>query len=547
VNVRRVVLAVVAAASMLVAACGSGSGSTQDLERGNTGVVEEDGSARPGGRIVYGLEAESDGWNPSNSKWAPSGLEVARAVFDTLTAYDADLEAQPYLAESLTPNDDYTQWTIRLRPGVTLHSGKPVTAEVVKANFEFLKAAVLTQDAFEPIESFATAGELDVVVNMKRPWVNYPYSLTTQIGVVADPEWLEETERTNPVGTGPFRFREWIPDNRLVVERNPDYWRFDDEGTPLPYLDEVEFRPIPDVDARSASLRSGVLDLMMTSSSEQIRRFIELGENGEFQVFNDVSGETAEAFIQINTMAPPLDDPDARRALALATDTKSYIDVFGYGIVEPARGPFPPSSPWYVETDYPEYDRRAAEQLVEQVAERNGGEFRFAVLGPSEPAGLQALQFIQEQWREVGIDATIEPTEQSQLITRVATGNYQATVWRQFDSPHPLGDSIWWHPNTAKPIGEIALNFARNHNERIGEALDAARETPDRERERELYQQVQRELARDIPYIWLTHTQISVIAANHLVNVVNYSLPEGQKGIELYGGSHPLFQIWRSD
>jgi peptide/nickel transport system substrate-binding protein len=158
---------------------------------------------------------------------------------------------------------------------------------------------------------------------------------------------------------------------------------------------------------------------------------------------------------------------------------------------------------------------------------------------------VQALQFVQEQWRQAGIDAKLEPIEQAQLITRVALGDYQATIWRQFDSPHPLGDSIWWHPNTAYPIGEIGLNFARNDNPRIGEALDEARQTTDPEEEKRLYQEVQRELARDIPYIWLNHTQISVIAANDLVNVVNYTLPGGEKGLELYGGSHPLHQIWR--
>jgi peptide/nickel transport system substrate-binding protein len=544
--VRFVATAVALALALLVSACNdSGNGSPPESESGNAGVIEEDGGARPGGRIVYGLEAESDGWNPSNSKWAPSGLEVARAVFDTITAYDDQLRAQPNLAESLTPNDDYTQWTIRMRPGIVLHNGKPVTAELVKANFEALRASVLTKDAFEPIESFEAANELDLIVNMKRPWVNYPYALTTQIGVVTDPEWLESGEKTNPVGTGPFVFEEWVPDSRLVVRKNADYWRVDEEGTPLPYLDGVEFRPIPDVDARAASLRADNIDLMMTSSSEQILKFRELGQKGEFQVFNNVSGETAEVFIQINTMAPPLDDPDARRALALATDTQAFVDVFGQGLVEPARGPFAATSPWYVETDYPEYDEAAAKELVEQVKARNDGVFSFSLLAPPDASGVQALQFVQEQWRQAGIDAKLEPIEQAQLITRVALGDYQATIWRQFDSPHPLGDSIWWHPNTAYPIGEIGLNFARNDNPRIGEALDEARQTTDPEEEKRLYQEVQQELARDIPYIWLNHTQISVIAANDLVNVVNYTLPGGEKGLELYGGSHPLHQIWR--
>lgn len=547
IRARVLAAAIAVALTLVVAACGSTDPGGSGADGGSAGVVEQSTGARAGGELVYGLEAESDGWNPSNSKWAPSGLMVARAIFDTLTAYDADLNWQPFLAERLTPNPDYTEWRITLRPGVTLHNGKPVDAEVVKANFEFLKSSVLTSSAFEPVASFSTDGPLDVVVTMNRPWVNYPYSLATQIGVVADPEWLASGVKDNPIGTGPFVFESWVPDNKLTVTKNESYWQTDAQGMPLPYLDRVEFRPLPDNDSRAATLEAGGIDVMMTSDANQIVQFKKLAEEGEFQLFNDVSGETAEVFIQLNAMAPPFDDPDARRALALATDTESYVEVQTQGLNEPARGPFAPSSRWYTETDYPQYDKEAAKELVEQVKQRNGGSFSFRILGGSDAAALSGLQLLQEQWREVGIDAQITPTEQAKLITDVALGNYQATAWRQFDSPHPLGDSIWWHPNTAKPIGEIALNFARNKDDRIGAALDEARETPDPQREVELYRNVQRYLAEDIPYIWLYHTQISVVAAPYLVNVVNYTLPTGQKGIELQGGSHPLYQIWRSD
>jgi ABC-type transport system substrate-binding protein len=535
-------LAVIVVFATFCVACGSG---TPSADGGNAGVVEESQGAQPGGELIYGLEAESDGWNPSNSKWAPSGLMVARSVFDTLTAYDADLNVQPFVAESLTPNADYTTWTITLRPDIRLHNGRLVDSEVVKANFDFLKSSILTSAAFEPVDSFSTNGPREVVVQMNRPWVNYPYSLATQIGVVADPEWLASGNNDHPIGTGPFVFEQWTRDSKLTMTKNPDYWQIDDQGIRLPYLDRVEFRPLPDNDSRSATLEAGGIDAMMTSDANQIIRFKRMAEDGEFQVFNDVSGETAEAFIQLNTMAEPFDDPDARRALALATDTKSYVEVRTQGLNEPARGPFSPTSRWYTDTTYPEYDKDAAKKLVEQVKARHGGSFTFRVRGGSDASSLAGLQLLQDQWRQVGIDAQITPIEQARLITDVATGNYQATAWRQFDSPHPLGDSVWWHPNTARPIGEIGLNFARNKDERIGVALDQARETPDRELETQLYRDVQQYLAEDIPYIWLYHTQISVVAAPSLVNVVNYTLPTGQKGIELQGGSHPLYQIWK--
>jgi peptide/nickel transport system substrate-binding protein len=538
------VVAVVLVVTMFATSCSSGDDGPAAPVEGNAGVIEDEGVATPGGEIIYGLEAESDGWNPSNSKWAPAGRQVARAIFDTLTAYDADSIARPNLAESLTPNADYTEWTIAIRAGVLLHNGKPVTAQVVVDNLDFLKSSVLTSAAFEPVDSFAAISELELVARMKRPWVNYPYALTTQIGVVADPDWLRSGEKTNPVGTGPFAFERWIPDNELVVTRNADYWRFDEDGARFPYLDQITFRPLPDSDSRGASLDAGNIDIMQTSTALQIKAYNEASEEGDVQVFSDVSGETSEVFVQLNTMAPPFDDPDARRALALATDADAYVDTMTDGLYEVATGPFPPSSPWYVETDYPEHDLGEARALVDEVKDRNGGEFTFKILGGTSATGLVGLQLLQQQWRSAGIDAQIDPVEQAQLITRVATGDYQATLWRQFESPHPLGDSIWWHPNTATPIPEIALNFARNRNEAIGVALDSARQTTDPATEKRLYQEVQELMNADIPYVWLYHEQISVVADNNLVNVVNYTLPGGEKGLELQEGSHPMWQIW---
>jgi ABC-type transport system substrate-binding protein len=248
-------------------------------------------------------------------------------------------------------------------------------------------------------------------------------------------------------------------------------------------------------------------------------------------------------------MKAPLDNPDARRALSYATDKQAFIETVTGGSYEAANGPFSPSSPWYVETDYPQYDPVKAQELVDKVKAANGGSFAFELVGPPTPDAAKAMQFLQQQWAQFGIDVTIPQIEQAQLIVKVLTGDYQASVWTQFDSPHPLGDSIWWHPMTAKPIPEFALNFARNRDERIGEALDSAREEPDPEKEKAFYQQVQTYLAEDNPYIWLYHTQLSIVAQPQLVNVVNYRLPpnaegEERKGLPIQFGSHPLYQVW---
>ncbi len=248
-------------------------------------------------------------------------------------------------------------------------------------------------------------------------------------------------------------------------------------------------------------------------------------------------------------MKAPFDQVDARRALSYATDKDEFIDVVAGGRYEAANGPFSPSSPWFIETDYPQYDPVKAQELVDKVKAANGGRFAFELVGPPTPDAARAMQFLQQQWSEFGIEVTPVTIEQAPLIVKILTGDYQATMWTQFDSPHPLGDSIWWHPNTAKPIPEFALNFARNKDERIGEALDTAREVADEEREKQLYQDVQKYLAEDNPYIWLYHTQLSIVAQPNVVNVVNYKLPpneqgEERKGLPIQFGSHPLYQVW---
>ena len=551
---QRALLATVAAIvglALLAGACSSASDNADDTTgtsvapNENIGLVEEDGPGTPGGGIAYGLSAETDGWNPTNSRWATSGLEVAKSIYDTLAAYDADQQWKPNLAESFEPNDDFTVWTVTIREGVTYHNGVAVTGETVARGLNLIKDSPLTAQPFEPVVSIepSTEDPMAVVVTMEEPWANWPYAMTTQVGVVAEPDWLASGDTREPIGTGPFVFQDWVPGDKLTVVKNDSWWR---EGYPL--LDQVDFLPVPDELTRSNLLQQGEIDIMNTTSGTQVAKFKDLAREGEgYQVVNDPEGESVEVFVMLNTKAAPLDDPRARQALAYATDAQSYVDVLGQGQFALAEGPFAEGSPWYAETDYPGYDPAQAQALVDEVKADNGGEFAVTLSSVPSPQTNDGVQLLQSQWEQVGIDVTIETVDQAQLIAEVVAGNYQATIWTQFDSPHPLGDSIWWHPDAASPIGEFGLNFARNENPEIGAALDAARQATDREEEQAYYQEVMRLLAQDVPYVWLYHSPFTIVATTDLVNIVNYTLPDGSQGLPLHGGAHPLWQIWRTD
>ncbi len=243
--------ALVALVALLAVGCGSTSQS--DAESGSVSTVPSlfktaEGAPQPGGLLTFGTESEVSGWNPTVDRWDASGIQIAVTVMDPLVAFDANFEAQPYLAESLTPNADYTEWDIKVRSGVQFHDGTPLDSAAVKKSIDAFAAAPLTGAAFADIASTKIIDDLTLGVMMKRPWAAFPYSLGGQAGVVPAPAQLDsgaESASRIPIGTGPFVFKNWTPDHSFDATKNPNYWR-----SGLPYLDEVVFTPIPDSSSR---------------------------------------------------------------------------------------------------------------------------------------------------------------------------------------------------------------------------------------------------------------------------------------------------------
>lgn len=525
-------------------------------EISNSGAVEDVGDApERGGRITYGLLGESDGWNPVTTVWSMSGMEVSRAVFDTLTTFGSDSEPQPNLAESVTADETFTTWTIKLRNGVRLHNGRSVDAAVVVENLDLMRTSALFAPALEPINSVTASDPMTVTITTSRPWVALPYLLTTQIGVVADPDWLRSGDPSNPVGTGPFRFVSWVPGASLMVHRNDAWWRSDDSGTPLPYLDEIEFIPVTDMNARAARLEAGRLDMMQTATGDHVTRFRpQRNENAEeirrkvdYQVFTDAGGEKETTFLQLNTAMTPFDNPLARTALALGTDPADFVKSIERNQYEPAIGPFADTSPWFHDGGQPTADRDTATEAAAEVSAANGGSFTFKILVPPTTHLLDTAVYFQERWRKLGIEALIDiAPSRSSFDARVATGDYQVTIRSGFGSPSPFIDALSWHPSALRPLGEPSLNSARIDDQDVAVAVDQASADPDRARQVAFFAVTQQRLAEDLPYIWLFHGVRGVVAAPSLVNVTNWTLPDGNKGLDLDRGTHPLYQVWKT-
>ncbi len=546
------VVAVMAAASLLAAGCSSASDNETSEGTGEQGAGTTDftlaaeGDPTPGGKIVYGIEAETDGFNPTGNRWAISGHMVAQAVFDPLAVLDADGEAQPYLAESFEPNAEYTEWTINLRPDVTFHDGTPVNAAAVVATLEGHRESFLTGSAVDAIASVTAVDDLTVLITTELPWVALPSGLTGQVGYVVAPIMLDpataEAAARAPVGSGPFKLVEWIPNQRWVGEKYTEYWQ---EG--LPYLDGVEFRPIPQVNSRQQAFNTGELQMMHTSDPATIVELRTLAADGELQLVED-RGEGEESFILLNLDNEPLNDIRIRQALAYATDTETYNQVINDGASVVANGPFTPTSPWRAETAYPSYDPVKAQELVDEyIADpATPNEVTFTLSTTPTPETRRSVELLQQQWAQVGINVTINTVDQSAFISTAIASDFDANLWRQFGAPDPDVDLVWWTSGGAE--GNI-LNFPNMIDEQIDQALNTGRQNPDPEVRKQAYADLQTRMAEIIPYIWLAHSQWVVAANNSVRGIGNGVLPDGEPayplgGVGTFGGVHRLTQTW---
>lgn len=515
---------------LLLSACST------DTSNGGTGAGG-DGSAKPtkGGTLNIGLDAETDGWNPTSSQWAGAAYYVAQAVFDPLVAYGKDLKPHPVLAKSIEPSDDYTAWTIEMRSGITFHDGSKLDAKVVKNQLDKDVSSFLVGQAFRSVKDIEVVDDLTVKVNMKEPWVAFPAVLAAQGGFIASPKQLDATGAANtdkPIGTGPYKFKEWVRDDHLTVTRNPNYWRKD-----VAYPETITFRPIPDDQTRLQSIQSGDLDLTYTSVASQILA----ARRDKSLAINEYDSDSV-TMLMMNTAKAPLDDVRMREAIANSVDQNELVEIVGRGLSQTATSPYTKKSPWYAPSGYPTKPNVSkAKGLVNAYKKDKGisGNVKLDLGCTPTPQNKQAMGIIKTQLAKASIDADIKYTEQATYITNALNGDYQVNCWLQLGATDPDGDSVWWKSSNANPPGQLALNFMRMKDPGVDEALQEGHSNPDTEARKKAYAKVWKRFAAVYPYAYLSHPHGSVIWSKARVGGVgDAKLPDGSKPL-LYGGALP--------
>ena len=414
------------------------------------------GTPVAGGEITYGLEAETaSGWCLPEAQLAISGIQVARAIYDTLTAPDENGEIKPFLAESVEGNEDSTVWTITLRPDITFHDGTPLDATVVKNNLDAFRGAYPAREpllfifTFQDVASVDVVDPLTVTVTTKRPWVDFPWFLwgSARVGMMAQAQLDSTSCNEDLIGTGPYMKESWTVNDAFVATKNPNYWATDADGNQLPYLDQITFRPLEDEQARFNSLEGGEFNAMHTSSSLIIEDVRSQADSGALNnVESDEFGEVR--YIMLNASQPPFDSLTARQILAYGIDRETVNEIraaqhpdLRSGTVRTGQRRLPRGRRFpgvrRAEGQGPRRPVRAGDAAARSPSRTRMG----AIRSTRDRPAVSSSSWATSVW-----NVSLQPiADQSAVIDAAIGGEFQAVAWRNHPGADPDTQYVWWY------------------------------------------------------------------------------------------------------
>lgn len=385
--------------------------------------------------------------------------EVTYQIHEGLMRYGSDLELVPVLARDWELLEDGRTWRFHLQQGVTFHTGNPFNAEVAKWNFETMlnpEAPGIAAGLLTAFESLEVVDEYTLDVTLDAPNQIFLNILGAALFMIVDMEHYMSVGEANygqqPSGTGAFRFVSWEPGERVVIERNADYW-----GPVGAEVDRVVFQAIPDESARVLALLTGEIDMAFTVPADQMG-LVERASG--MQVFRTPTLRTL--FLESNTKHPRLTDA-VRDAIAHAIDREQISTVIGENGV-PAYGHGPRQTIGFYDHSLP-HDPEAAMALLEGdgwtmgndgIRSRDGERLTLNVLTRGITAGeIDSLQVVQLQLRRVGIEMTIERVDTAAFRAALDTG---ALRWTNEGLPP---ETEMWTTASGIRTGEVSYLMNR--------------------------------------------------------------------------------------
>jgi peptide/nickel transport system substrate-binding protein len=448
-----------------------------------------------GGTLRVGLNSDLTTMDPHNST-AAVDRQVYQSIYNPLVRLDKDLTIKPALAEQWEYSDPVTLVLI-LRKGVKFHDGTDFNAKAVKVNFDRMLDPEIQSFRTSEIASIKEVRVVDdhtVELLLKKPDAALLAHLTDRAGMIISPAALEKFGKDlarNPVGTGPFQFVKWAKDDYLMVKKFDSYWQNGADGKPLPYLDQVIYKPVTDAIVRLTSLKTGTLDMIDSVAPQDaagLRRQREL-------VFDEVPG-LGYMGLSLNHKKPPFDKLEVRQAVAYALDRDVVAKTILAGTAIPGQGPIAPSSWAYDPSVAPfTHDPQKAKELLQKAGVVLP--VKFGCYVTNTPESIQVAQAWQQQLAEAGMEMQIELLEFGTALAKF--NNLEHTCFQVSWSGRPDPDG-----NTFAFLhSQGGLNRNQYINHKVDELLEQARMIYEQARRKELYTEAVQIASREVAIVYL--------------------------------------------
>jgi len=486
---------------------------------------------RVGGTLVFGQAQDTVSLDPND---VDDGFSVNNTsnMFDTLVRFRAETtQVEPSLAESWTVSPDGKTWTFRLRRGVKFHDGTPFNAEAVKFTFErttdkkhpyYPGSAPYGGFTYQNVTKVDAADDSTVRFTLSAPFSPLLTNLAMFSAAVVSPTAVKKWGKDffkHPVGTGAFRFVEWVQKDHITMEANKDYWA----GRPC--VDRLIIRGIPDNTVRLLEMEKGGIHMMDQVNPPDYDR---IKKNKGLVLFTGAGLNTG--YVALNTTKEPFNDVRVRRAVNMAVNKPALIKAFYEGVGQPAKNPIPPTIWSYNDAVKPyDYDPEGAKKLLAEAGYPNGITTELWWPNRARPYLTQPQKIaeaIQAQLAKGGIRAKLVTFEWGTYLQKISNGEHPMAIvgW--------IGDNgdpdnflyVLLSKNEAKKGGN---NYSFYANTQVNDLLLKAQQIGDQATRSRHYQQAQEIIARDAPWVPLVH---AARVGAYRMEVQNFTL-------------HPL-QIW---
>lgn len=434
---------------------------------------------------------------------------VAGQIYNGLVKYDKNLQLVGDLAESFQITNDGLTITFRLRRNVRWHDGAPFTARDVLYTYRVIidpATPTAYSEDFKQVASVTAPDPYTVVARYRTPFAPALASWGTAIlpaHLLEGKDITRSPLARQPVGTGPFRFKEWVSGQKIVLEAYQDYF----EGRP--YLDRYVYRIIPDTSTMYMELKAGGVDMMGLTPVQYARQTDTQRFKGQFNKYRYPSN--SYLYLGYNLRHPLFKDQRVRRALSAAINKDELIQGVLFGMGQKAHGPIVPGR-WAYNgevRDIP-FDPVHTRQLLAEagwrpgpggVLHRDGKPFRFTILtNQGNQQRLMTAQIIQQRLQQVGIDVRIRVVEWAAFLKEfIDKGNFEVVLLAWMTSQDPDMYDIW-HSSKTRP-GE--LNFIGYQNAEVDRLLEEGRSTFDLAKRKKAYFRIQEILVQEQPYTFL--------------------------------------------